>query len=65
MARIPVIDADECTACESCVDTCPEVFKMSDDGDLAVVHNPTGAPEAKIQEAIDDCPVECISWKEA
>ena len=65
MARIPVIDEDECTACESCVDECPEVFKMSDDGDLAKVHNPAGAPEAKIQEAIDNCPVECISWKEA
>jgi ferredoxin len=63
MARVPVIDADECTACETCVDTCPEVFKMADDGSVAVVHNAAGAPEAKIQEAIDNCPVECISWK--
>jgi ferredoxin len=63
MARVPVIDADECTACETCVDACPEVFKMSDDGSVAVVYNAAGAAEAKIQEAIDNCPVECISWK--
>ena len=29
------IDADLCTGCELCVDTCPDVFEMADD--LAVV----------------------------
>jgi ferredoxin len=32
------------------------------DKDLSEVHNPTGAPEEKIQEAIDSCPVQCIHW---
>ena len=32
----PVIDADECTGCETCVSICPEVFEMTDD-ELAVV----------------------------
>lgn len=64
MARVPVIDEDECTACESCVEVCPEVFGMTDDGDLAVVKDPAGASEDKIQEAIDECPVECIAWKD-
>jgi ferredoxin len=63
MAKVPVIDAAECTACENCVDICPEVFAMSDDGETAVVKDAAGAPESKIQEAIDECPVECISWK--
>ena len=57
------IEEDECTGDEVCVDICPEVFKMNDDG-IAVVHNPTGADEDKIQEAIDECPVACILWKE-
>ncbi|MFQ6133638.1 MAG: ferredoxin, partial [Armatimonadota bacterium] len=26
--------------------------------------DPKGDPEEDIQEAIDSCPAECISWKE-
>ena len=25
------VDADTCTACELCIDTCPEVFELADD----------------------------------
>ncbi len=62
MAKVPVIDADLCTGCELCVETCSDVFTMDDD--LAKVANPTGASEDEIQEAIDNCPVEAISWEE-
>jgi len=30
-----IVDADLCTGCELCVDTCPDVFEMDDD--IAVV----------------------------
>ncbi|MFC2172144.1 ferredoxin [Acidobacteriota bacterium] len=63
MAKKPVINADECTGDEICVEMCPEVFKMNDDG-IAEVHDPAGAPEDKIQEAMDECPSECITWDE-
>lgn len=56
------IDADCCTGCSLCVDTCPDVFEMNDDG-LAVVKVdavPADA-EASCQEAIDSCPVTCIA----
>jgi ferredoxin len=26
------------------------------------VYNPTGAPEAKIEQAMDNCPSACIYW---
>ena len=62
MAKVPVIDADLCTGCELCVDTCAGVFAMEDD--LAVVTDAEGASEEEIQEAIDNCPVEAIAWQE-
>jgi ferredoxin len=61
MAKVPVVDADLCTGCELCVETCPDVFQMDDD--IATVSNPGGASEDEIQEAIDNCPVEAISWE--
>jgi ferredoxin len=42
---------------------CSDVFGMGDD-DIAVVKNPSGADESDIQEAIDGCPAEAISWSE-
>ncbi len=54
------VDPDECTGCELCVDTCPEVFEM--EGDLAVSkvgEIPSGADES-CRQAAEDCPVEAI-----
>ncbi len=62
MSKVPVIDVDLCTGCELCVETCPDVFEMDDD--LATVANPEGASEDEIQEAIDSCPVEAITWED-
>lgn len=63
MAKIPYVDQEECTGCGLCEDTCPGVFRLNEDG-VAEVYNPEGASEEEIQEAIDNCPVECIHWKE-
>lgn len=63
MARVPVVDADACTGCELCVDTAPNTFRMNDDG-VSEVINPPGDDEETIQQAIDDCPAEAISWAE-
>ena len=55
-----VVDADACTGCELCVDTCPEVFEMSDG---IAVAKPGEVPEESqdsCREAADSCPVEAI-----
>lgn len=67
MSRIPAIDRECCIGCEACVQLCPEVFRMEDSHnghvhEKAVVYNPGGAPEAKIEAAMDNCPSACIYW---
>ena len=51
---------DTCTACELCVDTCPEVFEMG--SDIAKVQSETVPPEFEqaVQQAANDCPAEAI-----
>ncbi len=54
------VDADLCSGCELCTQTCPEVYEMQ--GDVAVVKvDPIPEElEDSAQEAADDCPVEAI-----
>ncbi len=62
MMRKPKIDQDICIGCELCASTAPGVFRMNEDN-LAEVYDPEGGSEEEIQEAMDNCPVNCISWE--
>ena len=57
-----VVDQETCTGCELCVQTCPEVFEMNDEG-IAVAKTEVVPPEHEelCREAADGCPVEAIS----
>ena len=60
--HVPLVVEEECIACGTCAEICPEVFSVNDTLGFAQVINPGGAPDEKIQEAIDACPVQCIHW---
>ncbi len=63
MAKSVYVDAEECIGCGACVDSCPDVFAMTDDNVAEVISTDT-ASEEEIQDAIDACPVECIHWED-
>ena len=62
--KVPYIVYSECIACGSCVEICPEVFRLDDREGYAIVINQAGAPPEQIQEAMDNCPTQCIHWEE-
>jgi len=51
---------DTCTACELCIDTCPEVFEMGSDIAQAAVDEVPPEFENAVQQAADECPAEAI-----
>lgn len=53
------VDKDKCIGCGMCIAIAPKSFKFEDDGKV-VFTSPPGDEEAKIQEAIDSCPVAAI-----
>jgi ferredoxin len=56
------VDEDLCTACGLCVDTCPEVFDLGDDDDVAQVKVDVVPEELEelCEQAADECPSEAI-----
>ncbi len=51
---------DTCTACELCVDTCPEVFQMGTVIAAVIADHVTPEFEEAAQEAVDACPVATV-----
>jgi ferredoxin len=63
MSRTVYIETEECLACESCTELCPEVFAMDESTGKAKVIMPEGGSEDCIDEAMGACPAECIHWR--
>lgn len=59
----PVVDLSECIVCGVCVDVCPDVFELSDAGYINVSEL-EAYPEPEVEDAIRNCPVDCIRWEE-
>ncbi len=61
MAKEAYIVQEKCVGCELCTQICP-AFRIATNG-KAEFFAKIPIEEAKIQEAIDNCPAECIHWK--
>jgi len=59
-----IVDADACTGCGLCVDTCPEVFDLGDDVATVKTDPVPADAEDDCREAAESCPVEAITLEE-
>jgi len=62
MAKRPVVDQEACSGCGTCAAIAEDCFELNEETEKAVVKDTCSSPEAEIQEAIDTCPEEAISW---
>lgn len=58
------IDRDGCISCGLCADTCPEVFRMAEDGLAEVYASPSEKEADEVREAAENCPVSVIKTEE-
>ena len=63
MARKIYVDEEECIGCDLCSEIVPGVFKLNEEGVPQVIASSEELQDS-IQEAIDECPVECIHWED-
>lgn len=57
-----VVDPDLCIGCGLCEDTCPEVFRLGEDGIAHVIENePAHETYADIEAAAEACPTAAIT----
>ncbi len=60
--KIPAIELADCIRCGVCVSVCPTVFLFNDAGYVAIA-DLTSYPEDEVDEAIKNCPADCIQWE--
>ncbi len=59
------VDENLCSGCELCVETCPDVFEMTDDMVAKVKTDPAPSEQEDCaREAADECPSEAIIIEE-
>ena len=63
MARKLYVDEEECIGCGLCSEIAPGVFQLNEEGISQVIVSSEELQDS-IQEAIDECPVECIHWED-
>lgn len=62
--RKPEIDLGECNECEGCIASSPTVFRRNEAAGYIEVIELDEYPVDEVNDAIRDCPVDCIFWVE-
>ncbi|MBU1181683.1 MAG: ferredoxin [Pseudomonadota bacterium] len=59
--KTPVVELGDCILCGICIEVSPSVFKLSSAGYIEVSEL-LSYTEMDVDEAIKNCPADCISW---
>lgn len=62
MAKVSV-DKDLCTGCGLCVSSCPDVFELREEDNIAIV-KAENCESCDLSQVTSDCPVEAIKAEE-
>ena len=61
---IPGIDIGSCSLCEGCIEVAPQIFQFNANGGYMEVAELDHYPVEEVDEAIKNCPEDCIYWEE-
>ena len=63
-ARFPIIDLGECSSCGGCIEVAQKVFRYNSVMGMMEVLELQVYPIDLVEEAIKNCPKDCIIWDE-
>ena len=63
-SRFPTIDLSRCSDCKGCIEVAPKVFRYNSVMGIMEVIDLQVYPENLVNEAIKNCPKDCIHWDE-
>lgn len=59
----PTIDLGRCSDCRGCIEVAPKVFRYNATMGMMEVIDYRLYPKEIVDEAIKNCPKDCISWE--
>jgi len=62
IAKAPLVDEETCIGCGNCAKICPKVFELVNEKSQVI--GPDKCDTCNCEEAIEECPVQAISWSD-
>ena len=62
--RKPTIDLGACSRCGGCIEVAPDIFRFNETFGYLEVCNLDSYDRERVDEAIKNCPEDCIEWEE-
>lgn len=60
----PAVDIGLCSDCGGCIEIAPEIFRFNENGGYIEVIELDQYVKQDVDEAIKNCPEDCIYWEE-